>query len=232
MMLSDRELKDYSIKHKLVDPFIPENCKGATINLTLDSKIKRYVSDKVIVMGDEIQPEQYEDIDISQKPFFLQPNESVLVRSVEFFNIPDDMAGQINERYSIKLLGLLISPASYLNPGYKGTMSFIAYNQSPKPIRLVPGIKFSQLAVLRLTTTSDNPYWKQDAKYMGAKDVSISKLHLDHDIQEFLKARGVISPTTDTARELGNFLMGKIKSSAELIAEELREKFGEPNKWM
>lgn len=230
MMLSDRELKEYSIKHKLVHPFIPENCKGATINLTLDSKIKKYISEKEIVMGEEVQPDQYEDIDIAEKPFVLQPNESVLIQSVESINIPDDMSGQINERYSVKLLGLLISPASYLNPGYRGTMSFVAYNQSPKPIRLVPGIKFSQLAVFRLSTTSDNPYWKQDAKYMGATDVSISKLHLDHDIQEFLKGKGVINPSSDTAKELGNFLMGKIRTSASLIAEELREKFGDPNK--
>lgn len=228
MMLSDRDLKDHAIKYKLVDPFNPENCKGATINLTLDHKIKRYISDKEIVMGDEVQPEQYENIDIEEKPFFLQPNESVLVQSFETLNIPDDMSGQINERYSIKLLGLLISPASYLNPGYRGTMSFVAYNQSPKPIRLVPGIKFAQLAVFRLTTTSDNPYWKQDAKYMGATDVSISKLHLDSDIQEFLVKKGVINVSSDTSKDLGGFLMKKIKSSAELIAEELREKFGDP----
>jgi dCTP deaminase len=230
MMLSDRELKELATTHQLVDPFVPANCKGATINLTLDAKIKQYISDKVIVMGDEIQPEQYKEIDISNEPFLLRPNESVLVQSVESFNIPDDTSAQINERYSIKLLGLYVSPASYINPGYRGTMSFVAYNQSPVPIRLVPGIKFVQLALFKLSSVSDHPYWKQDAKYMGATEVSISKLHLDNDIQEFLKQKGIINVSNETANELGGYLMGKIKSSAEKIADELREKFGDPNK--
>jgi dCTP deaminase len=230
MMLSDRDLNELAITQQIVNPFIPQNCKGATINLTLDSKIKKYISDKEIVMGDEIQPEQYEEIDISKEPFLLKPNESVLVQSVESFNVPDDMSAQINERYSIKLLGLYISPASYMNPGYRGTMSFVAYNQSPVPIRLVPGIKFAQLALFKLSSVSDNPYWKQDAKYMGATEVSISKLHLDNDIQEFLNQKGIINVSNETANELGGYLMGKIKSSAEKIADELRAKFGDPNK--
>ncbi|MED3716050.1 dCTP deaminase [Geobacillus thermodenitrificans] len=229
MMLSDKDLKELALTRQLVTPFDPSNCEGATINLTLDSKIKRYISEKEIILGEKITEDQYEEIDISKTVFHLQPNESVLVRSVEYFRIPDDMAAQVLERYSIKLLGLMISPASYMNPGYEGTMSFIAYNQSPKPIRLTPGIKFAQLAIFKLSSEAEKPYRKQDAKYLGSNEVSISKLHLDKEIQEFLLKKGIGNVSNDTAKELGDFLMNKINKSAQKIAEELRKKFGDPN---
>lgn len=229
MMLSDKDLTELAINHRLVVPFIPDNCKGATINLTLDSKIKRYNTSEPIVMGNEIGPENYEEIDIEEVSFYLKPRESVLIKTVETFNIPDYTSGQIYERYSIKLMGLSISPASYLNPGYRGTMSFVVYNQSCKPIMLVPGIKFSQLALTRLTSDPEFPYSKQDQKYMDAKDVDTSKLHLDVDIQGFLKDRGVGNISSDSAKELGKYLMDKIKESTDDIVEELKRKFGDPN---
>lgn len=228
-MISDKDLKEIILQHELVSPFKPENCKGATINLTLDAKIKRYISEKSIILGQEVTEDQYEEIDISKESFYLNPNESVLIQTVEYFKIPNNMSGQINERYSIKLLGLMISPASYLNPGYEGKMSFVAYNQSPKPIRLTHGVSIAQLAIFQLSSESENPYRKQDAKYLGAKEVSISKLHMDKDIQEFLISKGVGNVSNDSAKELGDFLMDKINESAIKIADELRRKFGDPN---
>lgn len=228
-MLSDKDLKELILQQELVNPFKPENCKGATINLTLDAKIKRYISEKSIILGQEVTEDQYEEIDISKESFYINPNESVLIQTVEYFKIPNNMSGQINERYSIKLLGLMISPASYLNPGYEGKMSFVAYNQSPKPIRLTHGVSIAQLAIFQLSSESENPYRKQDAKYLGAKEVSISKLHMDKDIQEFLISKGVGNVSNDSAKELGDFLMDKINESAIKIADELRRKFGDPN---
>lgn len=228
MLLSDRDITELAIKNRLVEPFVPEYCEGATINLTLDSKVKRYISDKPIILGEEVKEEQYEVIDIKETDFYLKPNESVLVSTVEYFRVPDDLAAQFFERYSLKLLGLYISPASYLNPGYEGKMSFVAYNQTSQPIKLTHGFRFTQIGFFRLSTEADKPYRKQDAKYMGTNDVSISKLHLDKDIQEFLSSKGLNNVSRETSKELGDFLMTKINESAKKIADELREKFGEP----
>ncbi|GFN31340.1 hypothetical protein PCURB6_16000 [Paenibacillus curdlanolyticus] len=210
-------------------PFKPENCAGATIDLTLDTKIKKYISGEPIVLGKEITEDMYIEVDISKEDFYLQPSESVLIKSHEYFKVPVDKLAIIPERYSVKLTGLMISPASYMNPGYQGKLSFLAVNHSSVPIRLLPGIKFTQLAVAQLTSESDKPYGKQDAKYMGSVDVSISKLHLDNEIQEFLVSKGITNVSSDTARELGNHLVEMMKKSASKIADELREKLGDPS---
>lgn len=228
MLLSDKDIAELAVAKRLVEPFIPEYCEGATINLTLDNKIKRYISDKPIILGEAVHEDQYEVIDIKECDFYLQPNESVLVSTVEYFRVPDDLAAQFFERYSLKLLGLYISPASYLNPGYEGRMSFVAFNLSSQPIKLTHGFRFTQIGFFKLTNEAEKPYRKQDAKYMFTNDVSISKLHMDKDIQEFLTSKGLQNVSNDTSRELGDFLMSKINDAAKKIADELREKFGEP----
>jgi len=224
-MLSDKDLKKLANEYGIIEPFIEKNCEGATINITLSNKIKKYISDEPIILGNKVTDEQYEVIDISEVHFDLQPKESVIIQSNEYFRVPTDKASMLLERYSVKLLGLTISPASYMNPGYEGTMSFIATNNNSVPIRLVPGVKFCQLALFQLSTPADKPYEKQDAKYMGSRDVSISKLHLDQEIQEFLTERGIKNISEKAAKELGNHLMKCIKSAAEENAEILRKEF-------
>src|SRR5699024_5535509 len=127
-------------------------------------KLKK-TSDKII-MGQKVTEDDYENINLMNEKFELQPGESILIQSNEYFKIPVDKTAQFMERYSVKLLGLLISPSSYMNPGYEGTMSFVAYNQTSVPIEMVPGIKFAQLAVFQLTSSSEKPYHEQDAKYL------------------------------------------------------------------
>ena len=116
-----------------------------------------------------------------------------------------------------------------MNPGYEGTMSFVATNVNSVPIRLTPGVKFCQVALFELTSISEKPYEKQDAKYMKSRNVSISKLHLDQEIQGFLNDRGIGNISDETAKELGKHLMGHIKSAAKEIADILRKENSEVN---
>ncbi|WP_062239959.1 dCTP deaminase [Fictibacillus sp. FJAT-27399] len=227
MLLSDKHLKELAINNELVTPFIEENCEGATINLTLDTQIKRYTSSESIVMGSKLSDEHYQTIDINEEDFYLKPNESVLVQAYEYFKIPTNMAAIILERYSIKLMGLVVSPASYMNPGYEGRLSFLITNNTPVPVQLISGVKFCQLAITELTSVSDKPYTKQDGKYMGSREVHISKLHLDKDIQEYLLENGLGEISGESARMLGRHLMKRIEENAKHYADVIRQKLGD-----
>lgn len=142
MMLSDLDLTELATKTDIVTPFNPENCEGATIDLTLHVQIKVHTSIEPIVLGEKIDELRYNVIDIEKERFYLEPGMSVLVQSNEYFKIPINMAAIILERHSVKLLGLTIIPASYMNPGYEGRMSFLATNHTSVPIRIIPGVKF------------------------------------------------------------------------------------------
>lgn len=226
MLLSDKHLKELAINHELVSPFNEAACEGATINLTLDKQIKKHVSQEKWIMGNKKPDEHYETIDISEEDFYLSPNESVLVQAYEYFKIPTNMAAVILERYSIKLLGLVVSPCSYMNPGYEGRLSFLITNHSNVPIQLISGVKFCQLAITELSSEAEKPYQKQDAKYMGSKDVHISKLHLDKEIQEYMKEKGLGEISAFDARQLGKHLLDKMDENAQKYVELIREEIG------
>lgn len=217
-MLSDRELDVLARNSEFVSPYNPSYCEGATINLTLNTLVKKYSSKEPIVLGNPVTEEHYQLIDISKEEFYIEPKGSVLIQTNEFIKVPDNMSARIYERFSVKSLGIIISPAHYMNPGYRGQISLVAFNSNTVPVRLVPGIKICQIGLFKLTSEPLKPYEKQDAKYMDATNVSISKLHLDVEIQDFLKGKGIEKVSGEIAEELGNHLMGHIKSAAKDLA--------------
>lgn len=224
-MLSDRDLHKLATETDFISPFNPDYCEGATINLTLSPLIKRYSSERHIVLGMEMTENLYETINIKKQPYNLKPHESVLIQTNEFLRMPDNLSGRIYERFSVKSLGLLISPAHYINPGYRGQVSLLAYNTNNVPITLVPGIKICQIGLFELNSEPLKPYEKQDAKYMDARTVSISKLHMDKEIQEFLREKGIKKVSEEMAQDLGKHLMSHIKKSAKSLADIAQEEF-------
>lgn len=227
MILSDKHLKELAINADLVSPYFPESCEGATINLTLDSQIKKLINDEDVVMVDEIPDSHYKTVDIREERFYIDPGESILVQSYEYFKIPTDMIAIIFERYSIKLLGLVVSPASYMNPGFEGRLSFLMTNNSRKRIQLVAGVKFCQLAIAQLTSEAEIPYKFQDAKYLGSRDVQISKLHLDKEIQDYFSAKGIGNVSNDKARELGSIFISKMEANSDKYLDIIKKKLGD-----
>mgnify|MGYP001352864797 FL=1 len=227
VILSDRDLFKLASEQNFISPFIEENCEGATIDLTLGPKVKKYSSDDPIIPGNEITEDHYVEFDLTTDDYYIQPGESILIQTSETIRVPTDHVAMIFERYSIKSLGLFISPAHYMNPGFRGSISLLAANKSSVPIKLVPGLKICQLALFRLSSAPLKPYEKQDAKYMDATGVSISKLHLDKEIQEFLQEKGVKKVSDELARDLGDYLMKRIKKAAKELAAEGRRKLKE-----
>ncbi|MFC4618554.1 dCTP deaminase [Camelliibacillus cellulosilyticus] len=224
-MLSDRDLIKVIREKDVVLPFLVENCKGATIDLTLDPMVKRYKADDPIILGQEMTDNQYEKISLDRVDFWLAPNETVLIQTNEYIKVPNDKTARIYERYSIKSLGLLVSPAHYINPGYRGKISLTLTNHSSVPVKLTPGIKICQFGLFELTSLPLAPYEKQNAKYMDAKNVSISRLHLDKEIQDFLKNQGVKKVSDQLAHDLGEHLMSRIKKAAKELADFAKKEY-------
>jgi dCTP deaminase len=227
-MLSDKDLAELARSKSLITPFNEEYCAGATIDLTLDALVRKRISDEPVVIGVEETDDMYQAFDLSKGEFWLNPGEYVLVQTVEKITVPTNMIALIFERQSVKLLGLSVSSASYMNPGYRGHLTIPVVNNSNARIKLTPGVQFCQLGLFELSSESEKPYDKQDGKYMDETGVSISKLHLDKGIQEFLRLKGIQRASEETVKDLGDYLMNNIRKSAVGLADILRKEFGEP----
>ena len=189
-VLSDlRLLEKIYDKELKIEPFVFENLQPASIDLTLDSKIKIPKNegeklDPIFLKGEGYEAHfQTEDLE----DFPLLPGHFVIGEIKETITLPRTVNGHIQNRNSIIRLGVNVGLSSYINPGYSGKLPIVIHNLGNFKINLVPGMRICQLV---LHDVHPEPYVdyseKKDAKYHCEKGDLLSKLHLDTEFQEFL----------------------------------------------
>ncbi len=78
--------------------------------------------------------------------FLLHPGTLALVSTFEWVSLPIDLQGIVTARSSWAREGLNIATASFIDPGYKGTITLELANLGEIPIRLFPGLRLAQIA--------------------------------------------------------------------------------------
>jgi dCTP deaminase len=118
------------------------------------------------------------------EPLYLHPGEFVLGSTLEYFRLPNELAGRIEGRSSWGRLGLLVhATAGFVDPGYAGALTFELGNGGRLPIELKPGLRLGQICFFQMSRPSLIPYDKKHrAKYLGAPGVRGSRAHTDPEM--------------------------------------------------
>lgn len=74
----------------------------------------------------------------------IEPGEYYLVKTIETFNIPDDLMPVVDGRGSLAKSGLFLF-ATKTDPGYKGFLGFGLYNFSKFPVKFQLGARFCNM---------------------------------------------------------------------------------------
>lgn len=186
-LASDGKLLQLVVEKKLlIEPFNEANVQPASIDLTLDDKIKVLKNGVTVVMGTEVSENSY-TIESANK-FVLKPGGMVLGQIRETIGIPRNFSGQILNRSSLVRLGLSVAWASYINPGYKGQLPIIIKNIGNFDLELVTGMRICQIVLTEIEPPPLVDYSeRKDVKYHNEKGKLISKLHLDEEFSEYFK---------------------------------------------
>lgn len=83
-------------------------------------------------------------IDYGQ-PFYLHPGDFVIARTFEYISMPHDWIAYVVGRSSWGRLGLVIATATFVNPGFKGTITLEIVNLGQVPVSLYPLARIAQL---------------------------------------------------------------------------------------
>jgi dCTP deaminase len=120
----------------------------------------------------------------ANESYYLHPGEFVLASTLEWFKLPDDLAGRIEGRSSWGRRGLLVhATAGFVDPGFAGVLTFELSNVSRLPIELKPGLRIGQVCFFHMSTRCLIPYYaKPGAKYFEATTLEASKVDFDPDI--------------------------------------------------
>jgi dCTP deaminase len=117
------------------------------------------------------------------KNLFLHPQQLVLGSTLEYLRLPNDLVAEVVGRSSWGRLGLILSAATLVHPGYAGVITLELANQGDVPIPLVPGTKIAQLVVMT-TASKEQPKTEiLKSKYIGSVGPTFSKIYEDDDLE-------------------------------------------------
>lgn len=114
----------------------------------------------------------------------IAPGQLVLASTLEFVALPADVAGRLEGRSSWGRLGLKVhSTAGFIDPGFRGNLTFELGVEGGAPIRLYPGLRIAQISLVKTLTPAETCYGeKSGAKYGGCFGVRYSRADSDPEI--------------------------------------------------
>lgn len=144
---------------------------------------------KTTVSNFEDVPQRYQ-VALGQD-VVLHPRQFILASSLEFVRIPSDLGAQILSRSSWGRVGLTVSTASAVQPGYTGMITFQLVNSGSMPIVLHPGLRVVQMILWSSPKTTSHAYGPTSGgKYVGDLGPVESKVETESEELAVLKSVG------------------------------------------
>jgi dCTP deaminase len=153
----------------MVNPYDPELVNPASLDVRLGDNL--LIEDK---QTPELQPFSIAGY-TKEEPFMLQPHEFVLAETLERFDIPNVVAGQLALKSSRAREGIEHLMAGYVDPGYTGRLTLELQNaRSLHPVPLWPGMRIGQIVFHKMSLLPNKDY-SVTGRYQGDLKVQASK---------------------------------------------------------
>jgi len=128
------------------------------------------------------------------QPFYMHPGQFALGTTLEYIRLPRDVAATLDGRSSLGRLGITVhSTAGFIDPGFRGRITYEMQNEGSSPIALYPGMRVAQLCFFQLDSAAVVPYEAGDAKYSQQLTTTSSRWYTDKDIALFRKYKAQLS---------------------------------------
>jgi len=167
-VLCDHEIVTLA-RRGLVSPFQGELVNPASLDVRLGENLLVELPTTVSMMPFSIAGHTQE------KPFMLQPHEFVLAETMEEFQLPDCVAGQLALKSSRAREGIEHLLAGYIDPGYQGRLTLELQNaRSMHAVPLWPGMRIAQIVFHKMSMLPGQSY-AVTGRYQGDTAVQGSK---------------------------------------------------------
>ena len=139
-----RQIHDGRIR---IEPYDEEAVGPASIDLTLDGKLRVFNTDRHITRADIDYKALTKLTDIVDG-YLLEPGELVLGITKERITLPGDVCGWLNSRSRFARIGLMSHIAApFLAPGISNRQILEIYNAGRNKIMLTPGMRICHLVL-------------------------------------------------------------------------------------
>lgn len=182
----------------LCDTQIIEECARGMITPYVDRQVKEENGVKIVSYGvssygydirlddkfischsdTEISPHQCESLvinEINDTSLLILPRTTILGKSVERFNIPNNLMVTATGKSTYARLSILVN-ITPLEPNWKGVLTISISNLSSTPVRVYAFQGIAQLLFNRVDKLCTTSYSDRDGKYQNATGIETGKV--------------------------------------------------------
>jgi len=173
VILSDFDLTWYLKSGRLVIvPYDEEIVRENGIDLRIGGEIAKLKPLNRVFDTRNVAEEQVSEFYevLRSDEFVIYPNERVLLTTLEYVKLPNDIMGFVELRSSFARLGLSIPP-TIIDAGFEGNVTLEVHG-STFPIKLYKGQRFAHVIFSKTLNPVLRPY---QGKYQGQKGVTLPK---------------------------------------------------------
>ncbi|WP_200234494.1 dCTP deaminase [Thiohalocapsa halophila] len=203
-LLGNSVLVDHQIKKALGDKEIlvvpimclDEQLGSASLDVRLGTSFEIYHRNKYGII-DFVDPKNREqaaseseivDLDILDS-ISLTPGQFVLAHTMEYIELSDNIAAEIEGRSSFARLGVEVHmTAGFIDPGFSGAITLEIHNSGAMPIILYPGLRIAQLRFARVSAPEKSYSRRHNSKYKGLLAQNPSRYSRDYEIEVLREA--------------------------------------------
>jgi len=172
MILTREEiLKLIQEKKLIVQPFDDEVVRENGLDLRIGNEYAIYsFSDQVIDLTRiEDTKEIFSKVEAKDGKISIPPGNFVLLSTLEYLKLPENIAAICNLRSTLARFGLVIPP-TVIDAGFEGNLTIEVVNATKNYLVLKPGIRFLHVVLFDCKGKA-----KYSGKYLGQKGVTLPK---------------------------------------------------------
>jgi dCTP deaminase len=191
MLKSDRWIREMSLRHKMIDPFVEKQVGKGVISYGLSSygydirvadefKIFSSINTRLIAEGKPIvvDPKNFDPgsfVDHKGGFCIIPPSSFALGRSVEYFRIPRSVLALCLGKSTYARAGIVvnITPAE---PEWEGQLVIEISNTSPLPAKIYANEGIAQMVFFEADEPCETSYADKKGKYQKQTGIVTSKV--------------------------------------------------------
>lgn len=175
-MLVDKQIREEISKGRIkIEPFDQDSVEPSAVYFRLGTTILVPEEGQIVRFETDSKP-HYKKIDISKKPYILQPKEFVLAQTMEILTLPNDIGMLVDGRSTNARIGLSVhQTATMVLPGHSDSIITLElFNAGNFKIELKAGIRICKGIFFRSTEFASIGYkdmglYRKQDEVMGAK---------------------------------------------------------------
>ncbi|MGD0057289.1 MAG: dCTP deaminase [Methanomassiliicoccales archaeon] len=105
----------------------------------------------------------------------IPPQKMFFVGTLEFVRLPDDIAGQLWTRTTWIRKGIIVGLGK-VDAGFRGTLTFTAFNASDSHVEIPIGTRFVQIVFERMSGPVSLSYEKRSGHYQGQQGITLAPI--------------------------------------------------------